>query len=143
MPESQTTTAALMGATASRARWKEPVLGLAIGIAGGVLESVALASSLSHGIATGGVFGLLFALLFARRANTAGAGLIWGLAAAFLLWLTLPAAMMARSTAATYEVPLGNSRSSEVCETNTRHRGSSSEPATRHPPPPLGTRRTE
>src|SRR5689334_5001276 len=42
---------------------------------------------------------------------------------------TCPAAMMARSTAAAYEVPLGKSRSSEVCETNTFHRGSSPEPA--------------
>ena len=56
---------------------------------------------------------------------------------------TCPAAMMARSAAATYEVPFGKSRSSEVCEMNTRHRGLSPEPVTRYPPPPLRTRRTE
>jgi hypothetical protein len=99
MSVSHSIAAAPLDATASRARWKDPVLGLAIGVAGGVLESAALASSLSHGIAAGGVFGLLFALLFARRANTAGAGLIWGLAAAFLLWLTLSARLLGRDAA--------------------------------------------
>ena len=35
--------------------------------------------------------------------------------------ITCPAAEMALSTAATYDAPRGNSRSSEVCERNTRH----------------------
>ena len=35
--------------------------------------------------------------------------------------ITCPAAEIARSTAATYDVPFGKSRSSEVCEMNTRH----------------------
>ena len=35
--------------------------------------------------------------------------------------ITCPAAEIARSTAATYDVPAGKSRSSEVCEMNTRH----------------------
>jgi len=34
---------------------------------------------------------------------------------------TCPAAEIARSAAATYDVPFGKFRSSEVCETNTRH----------------------
>jgi hypothetical protein len=80
-------------ASTNRASWTEPVLGAAVGLAGGVLESIALALPLAQGLATGVLFGLLFALLFARRASTAGAGLIWGLATAFLLWLTFPAGL--------------------------------------------------
>lgn len=39
----------------------------------------------------GAAYGLGFALLFARRATTPGAGLIWGSAYAFLLWMVVPA----------------------------------------------------
>ena len=35
--------------------------------------------------------------------------------------ITCPTAEIARSAAATYDVPSGKSRSSEVCEMNTRH----------------------
>ena len=35
--------------------------------------------------------------------------------------ITCPAAEIARSAAATYDIPFGNFRSSEVCERNTRH----------------------
>ena len=41
----------------------------------------------------GGLFGLVFGIFFARRATSAGAGLIWGLAAAFLMWLVFPAGL--------------------------------------------------
>ncbi|MGB8768820.1 MAG: hypothetical protein WCC92_04350 [Candidatus Korobacteraceae bacterium] len=66
-------------------------LGLVVGAAGGAVQSLALGTSFLHGLAVGAAFGLVFALLFARHATTAGAGLIWGLAAAFLTWLVLPA----------------------------------------------------
>ena len=36
----------------------------------------------------------MFGILFARRATSAGAGLIWGLAAAFLMWLVFPAGLL-------------------------------------------------
>jgi len=75
----------------SRARWAEPLLGAVVGLAGGAVEGLIGTASLSHGLIMGAVFGLLFATVFARRANTAGAGLTWGLAAAFLLWLLIPA----------------------------------------------------
>ena len=42
--------------------------------------------------------------------------------------ITCPAAETARSAAATYDVPFGKSRSSEVCERNTRHPLVSPEP---------------
>lgn len=69
------------------------VLGLMVGLVGGAVQSVALGTSLTHGMTTGGLFGLLFGVFFARRATSAGAGLIWGLAAAFLMWLVFPAGL--------------------------------------------------
>jgi hypothetical protein len=72
----------------------EVILGLLVGLAGGVVQSVALGTPVAHGIAVGGVFGLAFALLFERRATSAGGGLIWGLAAAFLMWVVFPAGVM-------------------------------------------------
>ena len=39
-------------------------------------------------------FGVVFGIFFARRATSAGAGLIWGLAAAFLMWLVFPAGLL-------------------------------------------------
>jgi hypothetical protein len=91
MSLSQSVVAIPVEAKVGHAAWTELALGAAVGLAGGVLQSLVLPSSLASGIAIGGAFGMLFALLFARRANTAGAGLIWGLAASFLLWLTIPA----------------------------------------------------
>ena len=69
----------------------EVMLGLAVGLAGGAVQSIALGTPLTHGVAVGAAFGLVFALLFDRRATSAGAGLIWGLAVAFLMWLVFPA----------------------------------------------------
>ena len=71
MSLSQTISAAPLKPTVSRARWTEPILGLALGLAGGLLGNIALSSHPSQAILTGGVFGLLFALLFSRRANIA------------------------------------------------------------------------
>src|SRR6516162_2186526 len=72
----------------------EVILGLLVGVAGGAVKSVALGTQVAHGMAAGGVFGLAFALLFERRATSAGGGLIWGLAAAFLMWVVFPAGVM-------------------------------------------------
>ncbi len=71
----------------------EAAVGLAVGLGGGVVQSLAVGTPVTHGLAVGGLFGLVFAVLFARRANSAGAGLIWGLAAAFLMWLVFPAGL--------------------------------------------------
>ncbi len=70
------------------------LLGLAVGGTGGALSSLFLPSSLVGGIVLGALFGLAFGLFFARRATSSGAGLIWGLGAAFLLWLVLPAGIL-------------------------------------------------
>ena len=72
----------------------EPALGLVVGLGGGMLQSLALGTPITHGLAIGGAFGLVFGILFARRATSAGAGLIWGLAAAFLMWLVFPAGLL-------------------------------------------------
>src|SRR5271166_7040514 len=55
----------------------EPALGFFVGLGGGVLQSLALGTPITHGLAIGGAFGLVFGILFARRATSAGAGLIW------------------------------------------------------------------
>jgi uncharacterized membrane protein YagU involved in acid resistance len=74
--------------------WFEPVLGLVVGALGGLSGSALLGAAPTHGLLLGALFGLTFGLFFARRATNPGAGLIWGLSCAFLLWVTLPAGMM-------------------------------------------------
>jgi len=66
------------------------VLGLAVGICGGLIQGVILDVSPVDSFLLGAGFGLLFGLFFARRALSAGAGLIWGLSAALLLWMVVP-----------------------------------------------------
>jgi uncharacterized membrane protein YagU involved in acid resistance len=77
-----------VAAAKSRA-WLEPLLGLSTGVLGGVIQSKILSAPMSHSILLGGIFGLAFGLFFARRATTPGAGLIWGLASALLLWFVM------------------------------------------------------
>src|SRR5260370_30658774 len=74
--------------------WFEPILGLVIGALGGVSGSALLGAAPTHGLGLGALFGLTFGLFFARRATNPGAGLIWGLSCAFLLWVMLPAGMI-------------------------------------------------
>lgn len=75
-------------------------LGLATGAVGGALGAVfaGLASSLL-GALLGGVAGVLFVLLAGARATSPGAGLLWGLAFALLLWLAGSAGVLSRWTA--------------------------------------------
>jgi len=68
--------------------------GLGVGALGGVLGSLILATSVVHGLLLGVGFGLVFGLFFAARATSGGAGLIWGIACAFLLWIVFPAGVM-------------------------------------------------
>src|ERR1700751_84610 len=63
------------------------ILGVLIGALGGALERVLAPGLSSHGVLVGAAYGLIFALLFGPRAKSPGAGLIWGLGYAFLLWL--------------------------------------------------------
>jgi len=62
--------------------------GVLIGCLGGVASNPSLA-----GLLLGGVYGLLFALLASHYVDGPGAGLLWGLGYAFLLWLAFPAGL--------------------------------------------------
>jgi len=71
--------------------WVGPLLGLLTGTLGGLLQSKVLEAPLGHCLLLGSIFGLSFSLFFSKRATTPGAGLIWGLASALLLWFLVPA----------------------------------------------------
>ena len=63
----------------------------ATGLLGGLALIPAVHATVVTGPVPGVVYGLLFALLFSNRAIGRGAGLIWGLGYALLLWLAVPA----------------------------------------------------
>ena len=65
-----------------------------VGALGGALTLVVGQTSLVTGVLHGGLYGVLFALLVARRAVSPGAGLVWGLGYAFLLWVAVPVGML-------------------------------------------------
>ncbi|MBI3246121.1 MAG: hypothetical protein HYZ50_06405 [Deltaproteobacteria bacterium] len=69
---------------------KYNVLCLGIGALGGLVAAQAGLASPQIGLVLGGLYGLGFALLASPRATTPGAGLLWGLAYALLLWLANP-----------------------------------------------------
>ena len=70
------------------------VLGtLAGAVGGGVLMALGLANFVT-GMVFGALYGAIFGLLVAARATTPGAGLMWSLAYAFLLWLAIPAGIL-------------------------------------------------
>src|SRR5215469_17415663 len=94
MSITQTTPVIDAKAKAHRFVRSEWVIGLTVGLAGGAVQSAPVGMGLMHGLLVGGLFGLVFAILFAQRARTAGAGLIWGLASAFLMWLIFPAGLL-------------------------------------------------
>lgn len=70
-----------------------------LGAAGGALLSATTVIRPVPGALTGAVFGALFATVIRGRADSAGAGLAWGLAAALVLWLAGPVTLFARTEA--------------------------------------------
>ena len=70
------------------------LLCLFIGALGGLLQGIILTRSVAQSILCGVLFGTVFGLLFAKRATSPGAGLIWGLAFAVLLWIVFPAGIV-------------------------------------------------
>ncbi len=94
MPEPDVSIASQIRTTRVHSLSVEPVLGFAIGVLGGAVQSALLATPLFTGIVCGALFGLLFGMFFSRRAISPGAGLIWGAAAALLLWIVLPAGIL-------------------------------------------------
>ena len=71
-------------------RTPEMIACLAVGGFGGAVVWAIGLVPLLGGVALGGLCGVLFALLVARRADSPGAGLLWGLGYALLLWLAGP-----------------------------------------------------
>src|SRR5215472_15111671 len=71
------------------------LISLAIGGVGGAIDSILLATPLAQGVIYGALFGLAFSFFFSRRATTPGAGFIWGVAAALLVWIVGPAGILA------------------------------------------------
>src|SRR5215467_3680463 len=65
-----------------------------VGAAGGLVVAMIVQALSIIGILLGALYGLLFALLAAPRATSPGAGLLWGLAYAFILWLAIPAGIV-------------------------------------------------
>src|SRR5262252_4377497 len=70
------------------------VICVIVGAASGLVVAVVVPASSIVGILLGALYGLLFALLAAPRAISPGAGLLWGLAYAFILWLAIPAGIV-------------------------------------------------
>jgi uncharacterized membrane protein YagU involved in acid resistance len=71
-----------------------PVLsGVVLGASGGALGTTLTHASLPSSALLGAVFGMLFALTAGARATSPGAGLLWGLGSAVLLWLAVPAGL--------------------------------------------------
>jgi len=70
------------------------MLGTGVGAAGGALLMGLGLANFVTGIVFGALYGALFGVLGAARANTPGAGLMWSLAYAFLLWLAIPAGLL-------------------------------------------------
>ena len=90
VPPNQPATAASGEIKSARNHFRLPV-GVCLGAAGGTLCAMALGSSAAHGAVAGAFYGLVFVLLFAERCSSPGAGLMWGLAYALLLWMIFPA----------------------------------------------------
>lgn len=84
----------------------KPVFPIAVGAVLGALGAAALAYLGATGggwsivdVFFGGLLGAGFGLITRSRATTPGAGLLWGLGFAFLLWMMLPAGVLPRITA--------------------------------------------
>jgi hypothetical protein len=84
---------------------------LLVGGIGGVAAADVGLASLQTGVILGGLYGLGFALLAAPRATTPGAGLLWGLAYALLLWLCNPLGLSSLLTSSTPDAMLAGLRS--------------------------------
>ena len=69
------------------------VLCLLLGALGGAVGR-GLVATFEAGILFGAAYGVAFALLAGPRATTPGAGLIWGLGFAFVLWLAVPVGLL-------------------------------------------------
>lgn len=70
------------------------IIGVITGALGGALTMAVIHASFATGVLLGAVYGFVFALFAAPRAVSPGAGLLWGLGYAFILWLAIPAGIV-------------------------------------------------
>ena len=70
------------------------LLGGGVGCLGGAVGAAVTQTAILNGLLTGGLYGFIFALAGARHTTDPGAGLIWGLGYAFVLWLAIPTGIM-------------------------------------------------
>lgn len=89
---------------------KYNMLCLGVGVLGGLVTAQAGLASPQIGLVLGGLYGLGFALLASPRATTPGAGLLWGLAYALLLWLANPLGLTTTLASSTPEAMLDSLR---------------------------------
>jgi hypothetical protein len=75
--------------------WRSAALGGAVGLAGGGALAALGLSSTGSGLALGTFYGVVFGALARHRATGPGAGLLWSLAFALVLWLAGPAGLFA------------------------------------------------
>jgi uncharacterized membrane protein YagU involved in acid resistance len=73
---------------------------LVVGAIGGAVVAHATDLATSTLVLLGALYGLVFAVLASSRVASAGAGLLWGLGYAYLLWLAGPAGLFALGHAA-------------------------------------------
>jgi hypothetical protein len=83
-----------LNARALPPRAAEILLGLSVGLLGGALQALLLHGSVPQSLLCGVLLGTVFVLFFAKRATSPGAGLIWGLAFAVLIWIVFPAGLV-------------------------------------------------
>src|ERR1700739_107034 len=81
-------------------RATEILVGLSVGAVGGALQGILLTAPLGRSLLFGLLFGAGFVLLFAKRATSPGAGLMWGLAFAVLIWLVFPVGLASMAAGA-------------------------------------------
>jgi len=84
---------------------------IVVGALGGIAATTAGVGSLPNEVIIGMVYGVGFALLASARATTPGAGLLWGLAYALLLWLANPLGSLTLMMATTPDTTLDSLRS--------------------------------
>jgi len=78
----------------SRSRLIAVVVGTLVGIAGGLLGTAILGGGSLQGMLMGAVYGAVFGWMFGESCSSPGAGLIWGLAYTFLLWMVFSATVL-------------------------------------------------
>jgi hypothetical protein len=91
-PPRESTEQVLLPAQSSR--WAEPIVAIVIGAVCAAIGSGQIGETPLHSAVIGGLLGLCFWLGFVKHADSPGAGLIWGLGFAALVWLLIPAGLL-------------------------------------------------